>query len=75
MLVDFMMPEMSGPELLRACTASSELARIPVMSISGHRIEDLEVTGSHGFLPKPFSGDQLLEAIARAVSPGLLRAG
>jgi CheY-like chemotaxis protein len=68
MLVDFVMPGMGGPELIRACASSPELAGIPVVVISGQRFEDLETTASHGFLPKPFAGDQLLEAIARALS-------
>jgi CheY-like chemotaxis protein len=75
MLVDFMMPRMNGPELLRLCEASPELAGIPVVVISGHRSEDLEITGSHVFVSKPFAVDELLEAIARVVSPDLLRTG
>jgi two-component system phosphate regulon response regulator PhoB len=67
MLIDFVMPGMSGQELIRACGASPELAEIPVVIISGQRFHELEVTAAHGFLPKPFAGDEVLEAIARAI--------
>jgi CheY-like chemotaxis protein len=73
MLVDFMMPEMTGPELIRQCAARPELAEIPVVVISGQRFEDLRETAAHGYLPKPFAGEQLLEALARVVSPGAVR--
>jgi CheY-like chemotaxis protein len=70
MLVDVMMTEMTGLELLRACAADPELATIPALVISGGRQADLELPGRHGFIRKPFDSEQLLEALARAVSAG-----
>lgn len=73
MLVDFMMAEMSGAEFLRACSATPTLAEIPAVIISGAGHGEVELNGVHRYLPKPFSGDQLLETVARVVSPSYLR--
>jgi CheY-like chemotaxis protein len=70
MLVDVMMAEMSGPELLRVCAADPNLARIPAVVISGADHGALELPHVHSFVPKPFNGEQLLEAVGRAASAG-----
>jgi CheY-like chemotaxis protein len=65
-----MMAEMSGPELLRVCAADPNLARIPAVVISGADHGALELPHVHSFVPKPFNGEQLLEAVGRAASAG-----
>jgi CheY-like chemotaxis protein len=67
MLVDSMMGTMSGPAFISACGAVPDLAGIPAVLISGHHHDELELPNVRGFLLKPFTGDELLEAVARAV--------
>ena len=63
MLLDLMMPVMSGPELLHVLGESQRLASLPVVVVSaGGRPED--VPEARQFVRKPPSPEQLL-AIAR----------
>ena len=67
-LLDVAMPGMDGlacrEELLRV------RADVPVVFTSGYasdgRAQELAARGETGFVPKPFDGPALLEAIARA---------
>jgi DNA-binding NtrC family response regulator len=69
-VLDFSMPQLSGPAALE------ELIRIDpevrVVMTSGGEVEDLPAAtrrSLRGFLPKPFSREQLLRAVAEALRP------
>ncbi|MEZ0230577.1 MAG: response regulator [Planctomycetota bacterium] len=67
-LLDVMMPVMSGPELLEKLRASEVYRDIPVimMSAVGRESVSPEVHARiAGFLQKPFTYDQLMEALGR----------
>jgi len=71
-LLDLMMPVMSGREFRRALSADPGLAAIPVVVMSAHgdlagQIRGLDLAG---VLHKPFGVDQLLEAVRRVTPPG-----
>jgi CheY-like chemotaxis protein len=63
-LVDFMMPVMSGPEMVREMRASADLRAIPVVMMSAVAEamvrEECEFTA---FLRKPFDLEALLKII------------
>jgi CheY-like chemotaxis protein len=62
-LLDLMMPVMSGWEVLSEMSRDDELRRIPVIVISAHPAPPQGVT----VIPKPFRVERLLEAIRDAV--------
>ena len=70
MMLDLMMPRMDGFEVLRELRKGSapRPAHIIVMSAHANAEEQIGVTalGADQFLGKPFTLDQLKEAIARA---------
>lgn len=55
MLVDFRMPEMTGPEFLQACRDDPALASIPAIIISCGFPSESGAQDSGWFLQKPFS--------------------
>ncbi len=67
-LLDMMLPDLDGVEVVRRLRASG--VNVPVVLCSGDldaaRERGLEPGLVEGMLQKPFDGDQLLEAIARA---------
>jgi CheY-like chemotaxis protein len=75
LLTDIVMPGLHGLEL--AARLRTERPTLSVVFMSGHAADvvsgagGLPVTGD--FLPKPFSVDELLRAIARAVDQGRAR--
>jgi DNA-binding response OmpR family regulator len=64
-IVDFMMPVKSGPDMVREMKASAELAGVPIIlmsAVSESMVrEECEFTA---FLRKPFDIDKLLATIA-----------
>jgi len=68
-LMDIMMPEMDGRELLRRMRQRPDLDRIPVVMMSAAYSPDRIDHAIAGFLPKPFDLDRLLDTIAEAISP------
>ena len=63
-IVDLMMPIMSGWEFLSIWQADSETQHIPVVAMSAaYSVATAEVTGIQGFLRKPFHVDRLLALV------------
>lgn len=60
-LLDFMMPEMSGIEVLDAMRGDKALARVPVVFVTGAE-EMGEIHDAH-VLHKPFEPDELLALV------------
>jgi FixJ family two-component response regulator len=68
LVLDISLPGMSGFDLYRRLAPTSE--RLPAIFITAHdepaiRAE-AERLGARSYLPKPFSGQTLLDAVARA---------
>lgn len=72
-LLDLMMPEVSGWEFRAQQVADPELAGIPVVVVSGQGLSDREVAtlGVDGYLKKPVDLEQLLTAVGRYARPSL----
>jgi two-component system response regulator MprA len=72
-LLDLMMPEVSGWEFRAQQASDPELASIPVVVVSGQGLSDREVAslGVDGYLKKPVDLDQLLNAVGRYARPAL----
>jgi len=65
-LLDIMMPEMDGAELLSLIRADPRLARLPVIVISAFgAMASVASSLAHEYVPKPFDLDTLLATIAR----------
>lgn len=56
---DVVMPGLDGLALCRALRADAELARIPVLLISGVETQQLPDVGANAFLTKPFNAEDL----------------
>src|SRR5256885_7367733 len=69
MLLDLMMPRVSGVEVIDALRKDESLCQIPVVVCSANRGYGPDDLGVHGVLRKPVSVEELLEAIARAIRP------
>lgn len=70
-LMDVMMPDMGGLEVVRYINSAPQLADIPIIMITGKSdknivIESLKV-GAAGFVVKPFDRDTLLGKVAQAL--------
>jgi CheY-like chemotaxis protein len=66
-LLDLRMPVLDGWEFLRRRAASPALARIPVLIWSGEP-PDATLRGSvEGWIPKPFSDDQLVDGVTQTL--------
>jgi DNA-binding response OmpR family regulator len=76
-LLDLMMPEISGWQIVAALKASSRTRSIPIILLSARR--DLAETamelGVTAYLEKPFELDELLTAIQRHAEPNATAAG
>ncbi|HZI15627.1 MAG TPA: response regulator [Myxococcus sp.] len=70
-LLDLMMPDLSGWEFIEAQTADASLASIPVVVLSGQGVSAREVAalGAAGYLRKPVDLEQLLGTVSRYVRP------
>jgi CheY-like chemotaxis protein len=67
-LLDLMMPVMSGPELRAALKRDVKFAHIPVVVVSA--VNDLTIAQARGdgSIRKPFDIDDLLETLTRVVA-------
>ena len=68
-LTDLMMPEISGMEILERCMKT--FPDIIVIMITGYTtvqtaVETMKI-GAYGYIPKPFTPEELVEAIDRAL--------
>ena len=69
-LLDVMMPEVDGWEMLRRVQERHGVGAIPVVMFSGKVDEGAEVAsarGAQGFLGKPFDPQQLIERAKQLV--------
>jgi len=69
MLLDLMMPRVSGVEVIDALRKDESLSQIPVVVCSANRGYGPDDLGVHDVLRKPVSVEELLEAVARAIRP------
>jgi len=69
-VLDMLMPRMDGWQFRRAQERTPAFAKIPVVVISGLRVAEKNALGwgASAFVLKPFSPEELLGAIAAAVS-------
>lgn len=74
-LMDVMMPILSGLQTLEEMDKTPELTRIPVILMSETSSRDLEPRRWRAFLKKPFRLEQLLDAVGRVLSAGGADAG
>ncbi len=65
-LLDMMMPTMSGTELLEALAVDSRLAAMPVVMVTAQN--DARAPGARSILRKPLSREALLAVVARYAS-------
>jgi DNA-binding NtrC family response regulator len=68
-LTDLMMPEINGMEVLKRCRET--FSDIIVIMITGYTtvqtaVETMKI-GAYGYIPKPFTPEELVEAIDRAL--------
>jgi two-component system response regulator MprA len=70
-LLDLMMPDISGWAFRAWQRSNTEFASIPVVVVSGQGLSAREVArlGVEGYLPKPLDLDHLLSTVARFVPP------
>jgi len=64
-MMDIQLPDMSGLEATRALKQAADTSGIPVLITTAFLVdsEDLRASGCDAYLPKPFSGPQLLSAL------------
>ncbi|HEX2090928.1 MAG TPA: response regulator [Longimicrobiaceae bacterium] len=73
-LMDIMMPRMTGTEAVRALKEDHETAHIPVIAVTaatyGRTPESTAREGFDGYVPKPFTAAQIAEAVRSFIGPG-----
>jgi CheY-like chemotaxis protein len=71
-ILDYMMPILDGPGVLRAMHADERMAKIPVLLMSSLPESTVRArcAGFTAFLHKPFAFEVLLDAVEKAVGPG-----
>jgi len=73
-ICDFMLPGISGLELVERLRAQAHTRRTPILMISGHGHRGLDgrsrTAGANMFLNKPFTMSQLREALVRLLPGG-----
>jgi CheY-like chemotaxis protein len=68
LLLDLMMPVMSGWRFMETCRAEALCPDVPVLIMSaGHRAAVAEYLGARGFLAKPFDIERLVAEVGRLV--------
>ena len=71
-LLDLDLPYLSGFEVLEALRSDPASRKIPVIIVTGNADEEVNdrcrTIGIEGFLTKPFKGEHLIQAIAKALA-------
>ena len=78
LLLDWMMPEVSGIEVCRQVRANGDLANLPIIMLTARgeesdRVRGLD-TGADDYVTKPFSMNELMariKSVLRRIRPGL----
>ena len=74
-LLDLLMPDMDGFEVLRMIRQDPEMRRIPVIACTAYRDSAIEerarVEGFDGYMEKPIKFERLLELVEEAVRGGV----
>jgi len=69
---DWIMPEMTGIEFLKACKGDDSIKKIPFIMVTAEAQKDSVVEAIKGgvdnYIVKPFTPDKLQEAIQKAVA-------
>jgi CheY-like chemotaxis protein len=68
-LLDLMMPVMSGAEMLERLRVDERLGTVPVVITTAWPEQAKGLAGAQGILPKPIDFDQLLGVAARYCNP------
>ena len=76
-LLDMLMPELSGVEFLSRLHEEPALAEIPVVTMSGsfYLAQETHVLGATDYLLKPFDITELLTTVTRVCSRGSITPG
>jgi DNA-binding response OmpR family regulator len=73
LISDFMLPGISGIDLIRQVRSSSATANLPIVMISGHGNYAMDVraksAGANAFLRKPFTLSQLRTTVHQLLGP------
>ena len=66
-LLDIMLPDINGKDVLRSIKSNEETARIKVVAVSGmiehDKIKELYDCGIELYVPKPFDLDELVQTV------------
>ena len=69
---DWIMPEMTGIEFLKACKEDETLRKIPFIMVTAeaqkHSVLEAIKAGVDNYIVKPFTPDKLQEVIQKAIS-------
>lgn len=72
-LLDMMLPDMSGLDVMRQLKASADTAQIPIIVITANTTIELRAAcrqaGAEEFIAKPFTRDFLVHLVSRYCSP------
>jgi CheY-like chemotaxis protein len=66
-MLDLMMPDMNGWELLELVRRDGSLGSIPIVVMTAHKSPDLPLVAPEDLLHKPFDAAKVLAAVARHV--------
>ncbi len=71
-LSDWLMPEMTGMDLLRACKDDPRISRIPFIMVTAEAqkaaVMDAIKAGVDNYITKPFTPERLKEAINKVIA-------
>lgn len=73
LILDWMMPEMSGMQVLDAIRADPEIGTLPVIMLTAKALKtdrnEALMKGIRGYLIKPFSPLELMDRVEKALLP------